>query len=145
MKVIFCLFLNMFFLLCQAFSWDISFKNYKDSKNGYAGRVCIDYMGIQKGDYTFFYLEEKIENATRRENIDMIVRRIGKLTNEESFLLNEALGEYDVKKNEIYSVLIFPNSAPKGTSIMIYLVIEDVEKDGSYTYEWSGFSSKSLF
>lgn len=100
-KRIIVLLVCIFSCFIPLFSADSKF--YSDFENGWCGYSRADYIGTTRNVNPSQFAAE----AERRvKSFFRITRYCEKLSRQENFLLWSALGEYDYKDNEVYSVVI---------------------------------------
>lgn len=122
MKKMFLCFAIIFFTLASITAAEM--KYYSDSQNGYSGYAVADYVGTTKTVNPSVYLNLWENDLYQRGYIKS--GYCNKLSNQESFLLWKALGEYDYRGNEVYAVRII-----QGNSMLIFTVA--IKKRGSCT------------
>lgn len=59
-----------------------------------------------------------------------------KLSKSDTFLIESALGEYDLRSGEIYLILGMYNTITTNDTFAVMVQINSVNMDGSYTYSW---------
>lgn len=106
-------------------------KFYQDYQNGYAGTALADFLGYGKDAYSKF---DSYMDYSRREGL-LRLYPLEKLTNEESFLIWSALGEFDVRDGEVYGVSFTRTMSEGGIGVVTI-------KDNGEVFTWRGYRTR---
>ncbi len=117
---------------------------YEDKNFGYNGQAMAEFIGI---NLSASELDELNKKAYSFASTNAQVKKIRKFTEEQEWLLYQALKKYDLKKNETYiaSIVAFPKSFPATFSPIIAIVtITEISESGDYTYSFIAYESTQL-
>lgn len=93
-------------------------KHYSDWATGYSGDVAIEFKGTTRSVDPKKIVGEA-ESNQKKSRLFPITRYCEKLSKEESFLIWKALGEYDIKDDEVYSVIVAPDDSDSILNVVV--------------------------
>lgn len=109
-------FLCMWLLACAGALYAEPMKQYYNYETGWTELVSIEYKGEVRNDrdweskYSFKAMKEYLECEAKRTGSNAFKGGefvpITKLSKREIWLIWQALGEYDIADNEVYSMLV---------------------------------------
>lgn len=109
-------------------------KYYSESANGYGGFAMAQYLGTTKTcDLSYYDSEDFIYDMAEfleEEKDCVMTRQLSNLSKEEVFLIWKALGEYNVRDKEVYSVRVLCGKSIEALD----LVVEIRDKGKNFRY-----------
>lgn len=119
--------------------------NFSNAALGYKGSAKMDYIGVNLSDEQMTNIANSYYDFANKDNFSG--QKIGKLTKEQEWLLNEALNKYNLKQNEVYAgyIGVEPKTFPAPfTIILVIVTITDVKANGDFYYNYIAFESTAM-
>ena len=138
-KKVFIFFLLLVFITYSAFTKDYGIPNSSISYvwgDGYSGAV---YCGSTKQNLSGYAVYSTRWRSCVSDNVQYLQEFTGKMSNRQSRLVNNALRQFSVEEGDIYSVG-FREISDLSHYYGITVEITKINSDGSYSYNWWGFS-----
>ena len=109
-------FVFIIFLLLHFFCFS-EVKPYYDITNGYHGYADAIYNGYRTNEYCHQLIDYQMYSFRDRFPV-----RKHKFSNQQIFLIDSALGEYDICKNEVYVVCLFETSSTYNSTAIVRII-----------------------
>lgn len=118
---------------------------FSNAELGYKGIAKMDYVGVNLSEEDITAIANLYYDFANKDNFSG--RKIGKLTKEQLWLLNQALNKYNLKPNEVYDgyVNVEPKSFPAKFSVVLVIVtITDVKANGDFYYDYIAIETTAM-